>query len=157
MTTWFIADTHFAEQPKARQRATGLSGDELDRLIEERWRALVGQDDVVWHLGDVGDWRRLSDLPGTKHLILGNCDKEQRAIAASGVFAFIATQALVDTAEDVVLLVHNPAHGQDHDGTVIHGHLHARPSPSPRFKSVSVDHHSWSPASATAITPGWPA
>ena len=38
MTIWFTADTHFGEQPRARQRAAGLSADGLDELIARRWR-----------------------------------------------------------------------------------------------------------------------
>ena len=38
MTIWFTADTHFGEQPRARQRAAGFSADGLDVLIARRWR-----------------------------------------------------------------------------------------------------------------------
>lgn len=157
MTTWFIADTHFNEQPKARQRGTGLSGDELDRLIEQRWRDAVGDHDIVWHLGDLGDWQRIAHLPGIKHLVFGNCDRAKRALIASGVFASTSARRLIDTAEGSVLLVHDPAHAGDHDGLVVHGHLHSLPSPGARFKTVSVDQHAWTPVEAAALGLEWPA
>lgn len=144
MTLWFTADTHFGEQPKARQRATALSAEQLDALIEQRWRATVAPDDVVWHLGDVGDWRRLANLPGVKHLVFGNNDKGRRDIAASGVFASTAASHRIQLGTRTLFLVHDPAHaGTDVLDTVIHGHLHALPSPAPNFISVSVDHHDW--------------
>lgn len=154
MTTFFIADTHFGEQPKARERATGLNGDDLDRLIEQRWRETIRDEDLVWHLGDVGDWRRVADLPGVKHLIFGNCDRRRQAIATSDIFASTATRQIIDAVSGPVLLVHDPAHAADHGGPVIHGHLHARPSPGPRFTSVSVDQHLWSPTPAADLMRG---
>ena len=151
MTTWFIADTHFNEQPKARQRAIGLAGNELDQLIEQRWRETIAEDDIVWHLGDVGDWQRLAFLPGIKHLVFGNCDRARQAMTRSGLFASTAPQRLIDMAAGSILLVHDPAHAGDHNGVVVHGHLHARPSPGPRFKSVSVDRNAWSPVAEVGV------
>lgn len=54
MTIWFIADTHFGEQPRGRVKATGLSAEALDGRVAARWRERVGPEDLVYHLGDLG-------------------------------------------------------------------------------------------------------
>lgn len=155
MTIWFTADTHFGEQPKARQRAAELSAEQLDALIEQRWRETVEAGDIVWHLGDVGDWRRLADLPGVKHLVFGNNDKGRRKITDSLVLASTATSHRLQTATGMLLLIHDPAHaGADGSNTVVHGHLHALPSPAPNFISVSIDRHDWRPLRAAQVAPG---
>jgi len=152
MTIWFTADTHFGEQPKARQRAAALSADQLDALIEQRWRETVAADDIVWHLGDVGDWRRLADLPGIKHLVFGNNDKNRREIAASGLFASTATTHRMASTSGEILLIHDPADAASEAvDVIVHGHLHALPSPAPNFISVSVDRHDWRPLRAERI------
>lgn len=154
MTTWFIADPHFGEQPKGRQRAAALSADELDALIEQRWCERIAADDVVWHLGDVGDWRRLARLPGVKHLIFGNNDKGRRQTADSGVFASTAGLHRFKADTGIFFLIHDPAHADKAEtAPVIHGHLHSLPSPAPGFVSVSVDRHGWSPVRVEEIAP----
>lgn len=146
MTIWFIADTHFGEQPKGRLKASGLSAEELDALIEERWREKIAGGDEVWHLGDVGDWRRLADLPGVKHLIFGNCDGARKAMRSSPLFASTAVSHRTEIGGRALFLVHNPEHAaKDEEALVVHGHLHAKPSTHSNGWSVSVDRHDWGP------------
>jgi calcineurin-like phosphoesterase family protein len=51
----------------------------MDEALVQAWNAVIGEEDEVWHLGDVA--RRASDVPallsqlnGTKHLVRGNND-----------------------------------------------------------------------------------
>lgn len=145
MTIWFTADTHFGEQPRTRHKASGLPADALDVLIEQRWRERVADGDTVWHLGDVGkDWQRLADLPGTKHLILGNCDAAPKKMAASPIFASLGQShrlALPDGGS--LYLIHIPEQALDRPANdVVHGHHHHR-TPRPGHRSVSVDRIDW--------------
>jgi calcineurin-like phosphoesterase family protein len=152
MTVWFIADTHFGEQPRARQRASAMSAQELDDVIERRWKEEVRDGDTVWHLGDVGDWRRLAGLPGTKHLVFGNNDKGRRSIAASGVFAHTTVSHQLEIDGVSYELIHDPAHAEPaSDRPVIHGHLHAMTSPAPRCLSVSFDRWGWAPVGSEDV------
>ena len=104
---------------------------------------------------DAGDRRRLADLLGVKRLVFGNNDKGHRAIAASGVFASTASSHRLQTGAGMLFLIHDPAdaHTAGSD-TVVHGHLHALPSPAPNFISVSVDRHAWGPLRAEQIALG---
>lgn len=146
MTVWFIADTHFGEQAGRRQKASGLTAQELDALIEQRWREHIAEGDAIWHLGDVGkDWRRLADLPGTKNLILGNGDIESRKMVTSGIFASVAMSHRLPVDGGFLFLIHIPEQALDQPAKeVVHGHHHAR-QPLPGHRSVSVDRTDWAP------------
>ncbi len=152
MTIWFIADTHFGEQPKTRQRLSGMDADTLDALMVEGWRATVADDDVVWHLGDVSrDWERLVDLPGTKHLIFGNTDKARVRMAASPIFASTADRHVLATDAGPLFLIHIPEQAGDAPaGMVVHGHHHHR-DPKPCQRSVSVDRSNWAPVALDTL------
>ena len=85
MPTFFTADTHFGHARMADPTFGGYRGfstiAEHDEALIANWNAVVGQDDVVWHLGDFAYrcspprareiFRRLN---GTKHLVRGNHD-----------------------------------------------------------------------------------
>lgn len=152
ITVWFVADTHFGEQPRTRQRLSGMDAGTLDELMMERWRATVAAGDDVWHLGDVGrDWQRLADLPGTKHLIFGNTDKARTRMAASPVFASTAERRILPTRAGPLFLIHIPEQAGDAPpGMVVHGHHHHR-DPKPGQRSVSVDRTGWAPIALDAL------
>jgi calcineurin-like phosphoesterase family protein len=78
MSVFFTADTHFGDHRTINiSRRPFANTAEMDAAMVERWNAVVGPDDVVWHLGDVA--RRPTDvaellarLNGSKHLLRGN-------------------------------------------------------------------------------------
>ena len=81
---FFTADTHFGHANIIGYCARPFASvEEMDEAMIANWNAVVGADDVVWHLGDfalradakhVGAvFRRLN---GVKHLVLGNHDKQ---------------------------------------------------------------------------------
>ncbi|MEJ8630550.1 hypothetical protein P0F65_13210 [Sphingomonas sp. I4] len=80
MTIFFTADTHFGDHRTINiHKRPFASVAEMDAELIGRWNAVVGVEDVVWHLGDVA--RRPADvaallarLNGTKHLLHGNND-----------------------------------------------------------------------------------
>lgn len=57
------------------------SVDEMDEVLIRNWNATVGEEDLIYHLGDVSLTREdktlsvLSRLNGNKYLILGNHEK----------------------------------------------------------------------------------
>src|SRR5947209_20523059 len=82
MTVFFTADTHFGHAgARSFYRRPFASTAEMDHALVERWNAVVGPGDEVWHLGDFAIGQtpaRMADLlgrlHGTKHLIAGNND-----------------------------------------------------------------------------------
>lgn len=146
MTTWFIADTHFGRQPRQRLKVLGLTGGELDERIASRWRELVGDDDEIWHLGDIGpDMDRIAGLPGIKHLIRGNDDPPLKFFDKNPLFRSARSKHTLQADGTELFLVHRPA---DIPGTasgiIVHGHTHHL-DPAPGHRSVSVDRTDWGP------------
>ena len=78
MKTWVISDTHLFHT-----NMTELCGrpEDFTEQIVRNWNNMVGSNDVVYHLGDVGFYKRgdfgnlIKGLPGYKILIRGNHDK----------------------------------------------------------------------------------
>jgi calcineurin-like phosphoesterase family protein len=86
---FYIADTHLLHarilelQPNTRRFPTI---EEHDERIIENWNAVVGDDDIVYHLGDFAmqlgkqadrvRWY-FSRLKGRKHLVIGNHDLDE--------------------------------------------------------------------------------
>lgn len=152
MTIWFIADTHFGEQPRPRIKVSGLSAEALDALVAARWRERVEPDDLVYHLGDVGTpIAQVRDLPGRKICIVGNGDGSQKAVRKAEAFEEVHKQLLLPIEGTALFLVHNPREAPaDPGGAIVHGHTHAA-APAPGHRSVSVDRTDWAPISLAEL------
>jgi calcineurin-like phosphoesterase family protein len=146
-TIWLIADTHFGKQPRGRLKATGMTSRELDAVIRENWMRMVGPDDIVWHLGDVGDVSHLEGLPGEKHLVVGNDGGEREARRSTHFVTAVNRQSMIWDGADVEL-THKPTDARS-AGYVLHGHLHAEEHPDPRYTCVSVDLCDFGPIRST--------
>jgi len=123
----------------------------MDAVLIERWNAMVGPDDIVWHLGDVA--RRAADVPalldrlhGTKHLLRGNNDPDATLTAIG--WASVGDYAEIVVDGEALVLCHYPFrswNGQ-HRGTLnLHGHSHGRLKPMPRQFDVGVDVQEFAP------------
>lgn len=78
MTVFFTADTHFGHNKILQYcKRPFADADEMNRVLIERWNAVVRPSDTVWVLGDfcfAGHENIFHQLHGTKHLIIGNHD-----------------------------------------------------------------------------------
>jgi len=80
--TYFTADTHFGHARISEHCKRPFSDvDEMTDAMIDRWNAVVGPQDDVWHLGDFAYRLRpealervFRRLRGRKHLIIGNHD-----------------------------------------------------------------------------------
>ncbi|BCI70491.1 calcineurin-like phosphoesterase family protein [Sphingomonas sp. S17] len=152
MTIFFTADTHFGDHRTINiQKRPFASVGEMDAVLIERWNAMVGPDDIVWHLGDVA--RRAADVPalldrlhGTKHLLRGNNDPDATLTAIG--WASVGDYAEIVVDGEALVLCHYPFrswNGQ-HRGTLnLHGHSHGRLKPMPRQFDVGVDVQEFAP------------
>ena len=62
MTTWFTADTHFGSQRTLElSRRPFKDTDEMDAHIFSWWISLFEPGDVLYHLGDFGEFGRAMD------------------------------------------------------------------------------------------------
>lgn len=80
MQLFFTADTHFCHHNIIKYCKRPFSSQTMNRELIERWNAVVGKQDVVYHLGDVSfgglseTFQILAELNGIIHLITGNHD-----------------------------------------------------------------------------------
>ncbi len=152
MTEFFTSDMHIGDAMVAQYRGFNDLKD-YEQTLARRWDSVVGDDDIVWVLGDVSgggphpqylhalDW--ISDRTGTKHLISGNHDRSHPMRSPdpdmmakySRVFASVGTTRPLP--EDMAVLSHFPYEGEgwgpdrytawrlpDEGVPVIHGHTH---------------------------------
>jgi len=108
MKIWFISDTHFGSERVVRKyRRPFKNALEHDRYIVQAWNALVGRNDIVYHLGDVGDLHTLAQLNGNVRVLPGNHDdpRELRALDITVVEPW----TVVKVKGVPVALTHDPA------------------------------------------------
>ena len=169
---WFISDTHWghANTFLKFKRADGsplrpfTSVEEMNETMIQRWNAVVGPYDRVYHCGDVVIRQEylnkvLPRLNGKKVLIMGNHD-------------IFGHKAYLEHFEDIrgykvmpehgIIASHIPIYADAFEGrwqTNIHGHLHANRVPHPKFKgqyderyvNVSVEQIDYTPKHLDAI------
>jgi calcineurin-like phosphoesterase family protein/uncharacterized protein (DUF433 family) len=162
--TYFTADSHFGHVNIIDhcKRPFG-SVDEMTEAMIERWNAIVGPHDDVWHLGDVAYrmkpeplervFRRLN---GRKHLIIGNHDdkhtlrlawssepKDRRAVKVPG-------EALPVIRDHYALRTWPKAH---YGAVHLYGHSHGALPGVGRSVDVGVDVWDFRPVTLAELRP----
>ena len=161
MTVFFTADTHFGDHRTINiQRRPFADVATMDAALIAGWNAVVGPEDLVWHLGDVA--RRpaavadlLARLNGRKHLLRGNNDPDA-TLAAEG-WASVGDYAEITVEERNLVLCHYPFrswNGQHRGAINLHGHSHGRLKPMPRQYDVGVDPNGFAPVRLAQLLGG---
>ncbi|MEH3123507.1 MAG: metallophosphoesterase family protein [Sphingomonas phyllosphaerae] len=158
MTVFFTADTHFGDHRTINiHKRPFASVAEMDAELIGRWNAVVGVEDVVWHLGDVA--RRpadvaalLAQLNGTKHLLRGNNDPDATGTAPG--WASVGDYAEIEVEGRPLVLGHYAfrSWNRQHKGALnLHGHSHGRLTPMPRQFDVGVDVRGFRPVTLAQL------
>ena len=150
MKTFLISDTHFGHanilnftiEDGSKLRPGFDNIYEHDEYLIEQWNKVVGVNDKVYHLGDVGfkNFTALSAvlarLNGTKVLIKGNHDNFKLSQYAQHFKDVRATHQL-----DKVILSHIPLHPDSLSRWKgnIHGHTHHRWLEDKRYFNVAAE------------------
>lgn len=129
---------------------------EMNETMIDRWNAVVRDEDIIYHLGDVymtnGKHAAaiLSRLRGRKRLLLGNHDNGkdqilQRHFQKIGIWRIWPEYGLVFS--------HIPMHASSmqrdtsRDFVNVHGHIHQNDSPPGPYINVCVEKTNWGPVS----------
>lgn len=73
---FFISDTHFNDPRKYKIRQFGYrTKEEMTENLVKNWNSVVSKKDIVYHLGDFGDYNVIKRLNGKVYLICGNHEK----------------------------------------------------------------------------------
>lgn len=158
---FFISDTHFGQasiltflREDGKPVRSFPSVEEMDEYMVKHWNLVVGPQDTVYHLGDVVMQRRclpiLERLNGRKILIKGNHDifplkdytKYFEDIRAYKVFP-----------EHSLIASHMPVHPITFKrwNANVHGHLHEKALPDPKYINVSVEQIGYTPIPLDAV------
>lgn len=163
MTTFFTADTHFADPHLLRMRPFDTI-EAHDEALVARWNARVGPDDEVWHVGDVmGGVGRdacaaiFARLNGVKRLVVGNHDSNRVLAlpwAAPPVEQARLTLRSATGAEVRLYLSHYPMRswpGLWRGTRHLHGHTHAMLPGTSQSCDVGADACGYGPLSLDEI------
>ncbi len=148
---WFTSDTHYFHKnilkfcPNTRR---GKDETEMTNILVHEWNARVGQNDLVYHLGDVSFgneeqtrsvlWR----LQGKIILIKGNHDKTALSAVCRTRFEDVRDYMRTTIDGQDVVMFHFPIWEWDkmHRGAFhLYGHVHGNSSVPGRAMDVGVD------------------
>lgn len=131
MKKWFIGDTHFSHANIIRYTGRPFADvEEMNRVMINNWNACVGEDDLVFFLGDfgMGDVEHLSEicsqLKGTKVCIRGNHDASPARMYKIG-FDVVLESAYIKIGRHHVELIHRPSNPPPNHFQ-LHGHIHEK-------------------------------
>lgn len=126
---FYTADPHFGYEPMAAIRGFDSTA-QMDEALIAAWNRVVGPEDTVYLIGDVGfndghvPCRTLARLRGRKHLIRGNHDTGYLdAPLLYRYFDSVSDFLEIDDGGQHILMSHYPMLYNKH-GYMIHGHLH---------------------------------
>lgn len=73
---WFTSDTHFGSQRTLElSKRPFKTVEEMDKTLIDNWNSVVGDDDIVFHLGDFGNYEIAKQLNGWINLLQGNYER----------------------------------------------------------------------------------
>jgi calcineurin-like phosphoesterase family protein len=126
--------------------------EEMNEALIKNWNVVVQPTDTVYHLGDFAflpydKLKRIARrLNGTKHLILGNHDKEiiknRSDLLSSGTFDSIQNYFELRHEGQFIVLFHygQRVWNKSHHGSIhLYGHSHGSLPPFGRSVDVGVD------------------
>lgn len=159
---FIIADTHFGDKNIIEYEKRPFSNvQEMDMQLIENWNRVVSEDDIIFHLGDVGiyEFKELEQiikkLNGKKILIMGNHDshlsiKEWMECGFEEVYSYPIIY------EEFIVMQHEPPQyiNQSTPFYYIYGHVHGTemyPTISKKSSCVSVERWSYEPVNLNLL------
>ncbi len=158
---FFISDTHFGQERKIRIKEVPFkSVKEMNEEIIRRWNSKVGPNDVVYHLGDFGDYKIIKRLNGKIILICGNYEKYDfknfekfREKLLNLGFAEVVKDGMYldnNVLGERVYLTHKPTkHAKD--CLTLFGHVHSLKLLTKYGFNVCCAYHYFAPISAESV------
>ena len=159
---FFVSDTHFNQESKVRRKLVPFkSVEEMNKEMIARWNNKVGANDIVYHLGDFGDYNFVKELDGKIILICGNYEKKdygknfekfREKLLKLGFADVIKDGMYLD--EEVlgerVYLTHKPTNHAK-DAFSLYGHVHNLSLVKPFGFNVCVTFHYFAPIEQNTV------
>lgn len=167
---FFTSDTHFGHFNVISHCDRPFTDKvTMDYNLIDNWNSVVGEDDIVFHLGDFaleGPKRTheiLNQLKGRIHLVKGNHEKSvlkkeytrDRFESISDILEIRVMDDELDYENADIIMCHYPMlswRGSNHGSIHLFGHVHGTLiHPSPKAIDVGVDNHGYTPLSYNDI------
>jgi calcineurin-like phosphoesterase family protein len=147
---WFASDYHFCHANVIKYDGRPFNNvDEMNEILINNWNEVVGDNDVVFYLGDLSFDRAgkdtqaiVKELKGKIHFILGNHDKE-KDIRKLNRFETVSDYINLSVADDDnprkrqgIMMMHYPILSWDkahHGDFMLHGHCHGSLMNDPEY------------------------
>lgn len=151
---WVTADQHFSHVNIIKYEDRPFKDiEEMNAILIEKWNRVVGKQDKVFILGDIGLVppetlkKYLDQMKGTKILVKGNHDRSNtERWYNAGIDEFYKYPILY---QGFYLLSHEPVYMNKHTPFVnIFGHVHSHPNYQTWSECgvcVSVERHNYAP------------
>ena len=170
---YFTSDTHFSHS-----KIIGFCNrpfedvEQMNETMIERWNNVVGENDIVFHLGDFclggsTEWNRILDrLNGKIYLVLGNHDSKNLRPSVESRFAGIEWGMCIKVEDYTIYLNHYPFlcfdGGYQENVWQLFGHVHTRVDSTgldaerlqhlyPTQLDVGVDNNDFTPLSFAEV------
>ena len=154
---WFISDTHFFhanilkfldDQGHKFRGNIWSNVEDMNESMVKNWNSVVGENDYVYHLGDVtfrydGAFNNLmSRLKGKKRLIIGNHDKVWNPALSKHFEKADIWKGFSDKEAGIAFTASHfplPQYGLRNGKHNAHGHIHQNKSREPHQYNLSVE------------------
>ncbi|MBV6714832.1 metallophosphoesterase [Paenibacillus chitinolyticus] len=155
---FFISDHHFGHKLIIDFESRPFAdADEMTDVMIQKWNAVVGSEDKVFHLGDFSFLNQertqeiVGKLNGYKFLVLGNHDRgRSRSWWLDAGFDEVSEYPVL--YKDFFLLSHEPVYMNKHMPYVnVHGHIHGQKYEGKNYFNVCVEHWDYTPLSFEQI------
>lgn len=160
---FFTSDTHFNAQRTlnlSKRPFTNL--DEMNKTLVNNWNSVVKQNDIVFHLGDFGDYKYREYLNGEIVLIKGNYERyhkeefEQNKHCFMEYFDFLHSICIPsDDSSYILNMTHEPHRIKDYKinecNFNLFGHVHKLCMIKPYGLNVGSDCHNFTPIDLETI------
>lgn len=148
---WFTADTHFGHKRTLElSKRPFESVEEMDQVLIDNWNKIVGDDDIVYHLGDFGDYSRSLSLNGRIILLFGNYERSDvnrgniKTELLSVGYNFYSVYEQNKIYYQDFPMVHEPSKLNDFEFGLF-GHIHKLQMVRRNGLNVGVDCHNYKP------------
>ena len=152
MSVFFTSDTHFSFQRTLEHSKRPFENIEImNNVLIDNWNSMIKWNDIVFHLGDFGDYTFADKLNGQIVLVPGNHERADKSfIDHHNRFHEIAQDKITLNYNGYrITMAHEPSLVRDTqiDKTHINlfGHLHKLCMIKPYGINVGVDCHNFEP------------
>lgn len=139
---FFTSDNHFDDHRIDIFSRPFKTVQEMNDVMVANWNSVVGEDDIVYHLGDFAvkpsGYEYAKKLNGKIHLILGNYDIDNIKNFNHQLFESISSFQTVDIQGTTYYLTHMPVDANPGMFSLV-GHIHGLWKVQRKMINVSTD------------------